>query len=47
MLTANMPLRKMLDFRPTDEDMAMLDEALDVMGPLEYGSSRIQNSHAK
>jgi len=29
MLTANMPLRKMLDFRPTDEDMAMLD--LDVV----------------
>ena len=29
------------------EDMAMLDEALAVMGPLEYGSSRIQNSHKK
>ena len=29
MLTHNMPLRKMLDFKPTDEDMAMLD--LDVV----------------
>lgn len=29
MLTANMPLRKMLDFRPSDEEMAMLD--LDVI----------------
>ena len=29
MLTNNMPLKKMLDFRPTDEEMAMLD--LDVV----------------
>ena len=29
MLTYNMPLRKMLDFKPSDEDMAMLD--LDVV----------------